>query len=359
MSKKKPEPSMREVQNAAKTLYANIRFMSVDNPIRSIVLTSSVPNEGKTTTSVNLAQAISTSGKRVLLVECDMRRRSLAYALNIHPSAGIYAVLTNEVSLEQAVCSTPFPNLYFLDTEPNIPNPADLLASSRFRRFAKHLRDTYDFVIFDTPPVGAFVDAAVLSALVDATVMVVRTNHVKRDQLLSAYQQLEKANANVIGVCATFVENTSSEFYYAYYTMDGKRVKKDAPSSSVESGSNTYTRRGRGTNPSRSRGSADVQLPSSRTAFKGLKGKQTTAATTEGGTAADSTGSRVAASSGTTAGSSTASRSIAGSRIANSSIASSSIASRSAASSRIASSGITGRSAASSSITGSGLRQQR
>ena len=242
MAKKKKQSSNQlEIQNAAKTLFANIRFMSVDDPIKSIVITSSVPNEGKSTVSVNLAQAIATSGKQVLLVEADMRRRSLATMLGVRPSAGLYAVLTDAA-----------PNLHFLDTEPNIPNPADLISSKRFGRLVRTLEERYDYVIFDMPPVGTFVDAAILSTLVDATVMVVRPNQTKRAELTGAYEQLQKANANVIGVCATFVEGSGSEYYYAYYTNSGERVKPESaaggsgvPAAAMASGS----RGGRGGSP--------------------------------------------------------------------------------------------------------------
>lgn len=226
MAKKKKQTSNHlEIQNSAKTLFANIRFMSVDDPIRSIVITSSVPNEGKTTVSINLAQAIATSGKRVLLVEADMRRRSLAAKLGVRAPAGTYAVLTDAVALSAAVVGTSTPNLYLLDTEPNIPNPADMIASKRFKRLSHQALDHYDYVIYDTPPVSTFVDAAILSTLADATVLVVRPNHVKRSQMVEAYEQLQKADANVIGICATDVEGTGSEYYYAYYTADGKRAK--------------------------------------------------------------------------------------------------------------------------------------
>ncbi len=223
--KKKQSSNMLEIQNAAKTLFANIRFMSVDEPIKSIVITSSVPNEGKSTVSMYLAQAIATSGKRVLLVETDMRRRSLAAMLSTRVTAGLYAVLTDAAPLNAAVASTTTPNLYFLDTEPNIPNPADMIASKRFKRLVHLLEESYDYVIFDSPPVGTFVDAAILSTLVQATVLVVRPNLVKRAALNEAYEQLQKADANVIGICATDVEGTGSEYYYAYYTADGKRAK--------------------------------------------------------------------------------------------------------------------------------------
>ena len=211
-----------EAQNAAKTLLANIRFASVDNPISSLVVTSSIPNEGKSTVSVNLAEAIATSGKSVLLVECDFRNRSLADMLNVRAPGGIYAVLSEEMSLDQAVSSTSVSNMYLLDVEPHIPNPADVLSSKRFRRMVDALEERYDYVIYDTPPVGTFVDAAILSTLADGTVLVVRENFTKRDAILEAHDQLRKAGANVIGVVMNYCETTANEYYYAYYTQNGE-----------------------------------------------------------------------------------------------------------------------------------------
>ena len=226
--KKKSASNALEVQNAAKTLFANIRFMSPDNPIRTMVMTSSVPNEGKSTCSVELARAIATSGKTVLLVEADMRRRTLADALNVRPPAGVYSVLTDAAPLSQAVVATSTPNMYFLDVEPNIPNPADIISSKRYAKLVTLLEENYDYVVFDTPPVGTFIDAAILSTLVDGTVMVVKPNSTKRTELLDACEQLKKADANILGICATFCEGTGSEYYYAYYTQDGSRLKDGA-----------------------------------------------------------------------------------------------------------------------------------
>lgn len=224
---KKTGTNTLEIQNAAKTLFANIRFMSPDNPIRSIVMTSSVPNEGKSTCSLELARAIATSGKTILLVEADMRRRTMASLLGVHAAAGVYAVLSDQADLQDAVVLTDTPNLYFLDTEPNIPNPADIISSKRFHRLVQHMEQSYDYVLFDMPPVGTFVDAAILSTLVDGTIMVVRPGEVKRTELVDAYEQLQKAGANILGICATFCEGTGSEYYYAYYTKDGDRVDPD------------------------------------------------------------------------------------------------------------------------------------
>ncbi len=224
--KKKASSDALVVQNAAKTLLANIRFASVDRPVKSIVLTSSVPNEGKSTVAYNLAQAIASSGKRTLIVECDMRRRSLADMVGARARHGIYAVLSGQVELDEALVATSHRNLFFLDSEPHIPNPADILSSQRFRKLVAQMESDFDYVVIDTPPVGTFVDAAIIAVLADATALVVRERFVKRAELQNAYDQLKKADANVIGVIMNMCEAESSEYYYAYYNKEGKRVRK-------------------------------------------------------------------------------------------------------------------------------------
>lgn len=224
--KKKASSDALVVQNAAKTLLANIRFASVDRPVKSIVLTSSVPNEGKSTVAYNLAQAIASSGKRTLIVECDMRRRSLADMVGARARHGIYAVLSGQVELDEALVATSHRNLFFLDSEPHIPNPADILSSQRFRKLVAQMESDFDYVVIDTPPVGTFVDAAIIAALADATALVVRERFVKRAELQNAYDQLKKADVNVIGVIMNMCEAESSEYYYAYYNKEGKRVRK-------------------------------------------------------------------------------------------------------------------------------------
>lgn len=224
--KKKASSDALVVQNAAKTLLANIRFASVDRPVKSIVLTSSVPNEGKSTVAYNLAQAIASSGKRTLIVECDMRLRSLADMVGARARHGIYAVLSGQVELDEALVATSHRNLFFLDSEPHIPNPADILSSQRFRKLVAQMESDFDYVVIDTPPVGTFVDAAIIAALADATALVVRERFVKRAELQNAYDQLKKADANVIGVIMNMCEAESSEYYYAYYNKEGKRVRK-------------------------------------------------------------------------------------------------------------------------------------
>lgn len=225
--KQKSSSNLLEVQNAAKTLFANIRFQSIDKPIKTLLITSSVPDEGKTTCAWYLAQAAATAGNRVLLVEADMRRRSMANMLQLHPEHGLFAVLTGTVRLQDAMVPTSVANLYFVDSEPSIPNPPDVLASKRMALMNDMVSQEFDYIIYDTPPVGTFVDAAVLSTVVDGVVLAVRPGGPKRTELQLAYSQLESAGANIIGLCTTFVEGTGSEYYYSYYTK-GDRTKRSS-----------------------------------------------------------------------------------------------------------------------------------
>lgn len=220
-----------QLANASKTLLANIRFASVDEKVKTIVITSSMSNEGKTIVATNLANAIATSGKRVLIVDCDMRRRCIGRLLDIHPANGIYAVMTGEATLNETIMPTSIPNLYFMDSEPNIPSPPDILSTKRFASLVDKLRDLFDYVIFDTPPVSLFVDAAVLSSLVDGTIVVARQRQTKRSALVKTVQQLRTAQARILGTVVTFCNDDDSNYYYAYYTTDGKRVNKDEATS--------------------------------------------------------------------------------------------------------------------------------
>ena len=224
------------VVNASKTLLANIRFMSVDDPVKSIVITSAVPNEGKTFVAANLASAIATSGRTVLVVECDMRRRSMASVLGAHAQYGLYAVVAGEIPLTQAAVATDTPNLYFLDAEPHIPNPSDLLNSHRFTRLVEIAEKTFDYVVFDTPPVGTFVDAAVLGTKADAVFMVVREGFTKKAEVVAAVDQLSKSGCNLAGVVMNYCERTHSEYYYEYYYS--KENKKDAVAPVLDSDAN-------------------------------------------------------------------------------------------------------------------------
>lgn len=220
MAKPKSKTSLaREVasfQNAATTLLANIRFSNMDNPIKTVVITSAVPGEGKSTVSCNLAQAMALGAKRTLVVDCDSFNRTVTSTFDVKPSAGLIAVLSKQVPLEQAIAPTAHAGLFVLDIEPNLPNPADIFASKRFSAFIEEVSEQFDYVVFDTPPVCAFVDAAVIASHVDACVLVVGEGHSRRKEVAFAAEQLRKADANIVGVCMNNVTSGSSGYGYGY-----------------------------------------------------------------------------------------------------------------------------------------------
>ena len=215
--------SQRNVDNSAKTLLANIRFMRVDDPVRTVVITSAIPNEGKTFVAANLARAMATSGIKTLLIETDMRRRSMAHTLHTHAQHGLYSVMSGEVALHDAVVATNTPRLHFLDAEPHIPNPSDLLASRRFSALVEQAKQEYGYIVFDTPPVSTFVDAVVLGAKSDALFLVVREQFTRKDEIARATEQLKTANVQLSGIVMNYCSRDSSDYYYYdyYYREQG------------------------------------------------------------------------------------------------------------------------------------------
>ena len=155
------------------------------------------------------------SGKRTLLVECDMRRRSLAGRLGAHARAGICSVVLGDVEPARAIVRTTAPRLHLLDAEPGVACPVDILDSQSFRSLIAHLGRRFDHVVVDTPPAGLFVDAAVIGSIVDATLLVVREGFAERAMVAKACDQLRKGGANLVGVVMNCCEEGASR-YRAY-----------------------------------------------------------------------------------------------------------------------------------------------
>lgn len=221
------------MRNSANALFANIRFMEVDSDIRSIAVTSSVPNEGKSTVTIALAMAVGAAGHSCLLVETDMRRRSLANTLGVHPRYGIGALLKGETGVAGAVVPTDLDGVFFLDAEPGIPAPEGILGSHRFEELMVELARGYDYVIYDTPPLGAFPDAAVIAGKADGTVLVMRENYTDRAEAVRSMEALKMVNAHVLGTVMNGQRSKADGGYgYAYsyaYTYAYKEVPVDDP----------------------------------------------------------------------------------------------------------------------------------
>ncbi|CAH2714877.1 Tyrosine-protein kinase YwqD [Neobacillus rhizosphaerae] len=194
----------------------NLHFSSVDHDIKTIVITSPEPSDGKSTTSANLAIVLSQHGKRVLLVDADLRKPSVHYTFNLSNKDGLTSVLTKDISLEKAICKTYLPNLDILTSGPIPPNPSELLDSKTMELLIEELKLAYEYIIFDTPPILVVTDSQNLASKCDGVVMVVSSGKTKKDRAMKAKDLLEKANSIMVGIVVNGVESTQGK-YYGYY----------------------------------------------------------------------------------------------------------------------------------------------
>ncbi len=190
------------VAEAYRTLRTNLSFYSLDHPIRSLVVTSPMPDEGKSTTVANLAVTMAQSGRRTILVDCDLRRPRLHTLFGLPGEPGLTNLALAETT-QPPLQKTAVENLLLLASGPQPPNPADLLGSRMIDRIIETLMEQADIILFDAPPVLAVTDATVLGAKVDGVLLVVTAGKTRRDHATRAKQILETANVRIIGATLT------------------------------------------------------------------------------------------------------------------------------------------------------------
>ncbi|WP_328351386.1 polysaccharide biosynthesis tyrosine autokinase [Mycobacterium sp. NBC_00419] len=213
------------ISEAFRKLRTNLQFLAVDNPPRVILVASSLPNEGKSTTAINLALVLAEAGHTVVLVDGDMRKPMLDKYLNLVGTAGFSTVLSGAAEIDDVLQKTEFPGLTVLASGAIPPNPSELLASQTAKRILGELREKFDYVIVDSSPLVAVTDAAVLSASVDGVLMMVRFGSTKREQLAHAIRNLSGVGASILGAVFTMTAargTTAYSYSYNYsYGSDG------------------------------------------------------------------------------------------------------------------------------------------
>jgi capsular exopolysaccharide synthesis family protein len=215
----RPQSQMAESYRALRT---SLLLSNLGAPPKVIMVSSALPQEGKTTTSINCAVVLAQKGVRVLLIDADLRRPSIHKTLGMGPRSGLSNVLTGSTTLEQAIARTPIlPNLFVLPAGTPPPNPAELLASTNMRDVLIQLSKQYDHIVVDTPPSLSVTDAVVLSTRADAVVLVIRSGQTTKQSLRRARDIFAQVNAKVIGVLLNAVDLTSPDYYY-YYEYQGK-----------------------------------------------------------------------------------------------------------------------------------------
>lgn len=214
--KKIEEKEDYQSNEAYKRLRTNLQLCGAERKV--IVISSCLPNEGKSTTTMNLSISLAEVGQRVLLVDADLRKSVMAGKYHIgRMTKGLSHYLAGQVPLEQIVCETNISGLNVILAGPTMPNPAEMLASDIFKRLLKEARQVYDYVIVDAPPIGSVIDAAIIAPYCDGTILIIAAGEISKNFALNVKKQLEKTGTPLLGVVLNKVDTNSDKYYNKYY----------------------------------------------------------------------------------------------------------------------------------------------
>lgn len=209
-----------QVAEHCRSIRTSLLFMSPEKPLKALLVTSSVPREGKTTVAINLAISMAQSGERVLVVDTDMRRPRVHKAFGLKVEKGFSAALLGELEVDDVVHRTPIDNLWIIPCGATPPNPAELLHTKRFHELLEQMRSKFDRIVFDSPPVGAVTDPVILSRATDGTILVVKTGMTPRQLLAKTGRVLRDVKANLLGVVLNDIDperRSYGGYYHQYY----------------------------------------------------------------------------------------------------------------------------------------------
>ena len=224
------------VAEAYRILRTNIEFSSTDRKVKVILVTSSGPSEGKTTTASNMAIAMAEANRRVLLIDCDLRKPAVHRLFGLVNVKGLTNILVEGIEYSNITNVTEVENLEIITSGPKPPNPAELLGSNKMKEFLDNVREGYDVVIIDAPPILPVTDAAVLSQYVDGVILVAGYGLTTFDAAIQAKASLQKVNARILGVVLNGVptDKRGGYYYYYYYYYDEYGRKHKRKKSTVE-----------------------------------------------------------------------------------------------------------------------------
>lgn len=214
-SLEKPQSNISE---AYRTIRTGIEFSNLDKDLKVICMTSSKQNEGKTTVLSNLGVSFAKIDKKVLLIDADLRNPSISKMFDTSNSQGLMDILLGKRNIQDCIKKTKQENLYILTGGTIPPNPAEVLSSKKMSEFIESIRDEYDYIFIDSPPVGVVSDASIISSYSDGVIFVVGANEVDSNLAKIAKERLDSVKANIVGVILNkFKTDTNSEYYNYYY----------------------------------------------------------------------------------------------------------------------------------------------
>ena len=215
-------------EEAFKSLRTNLQFCGEDKKV--IAITSSIPNEGKSTVSLTLATSMAEAGKKVLFIDADLRKSVLAGRVKMNGDIkGVTHFLSKQESLQNIICSTDVKNLYVTIAGPVPPNPTELLGGTLFKEMIAAARQVYDYVIIDTPPLGSVIDSAIVAKNCDGAVIVIESGAISYYFAQNVKKQLEKSNCPILGAVLNKVDQNVNGKYgkYGKYSKYGNYYGND------------------------------------------------------------------------------------------------------------------------------------
>lgn len=215
------------IAEAYRTLRTNIQFSSYGKKVRVILVTSSIPSEGKTTTASNLAVTMAQAGSRTILIDCDMRNPKVHKVFGLSNEKGLSNTLIDETESNDAILKTDVNNLYVLTSGTRIPNPSELLSADIMQKFINDLKQSYDYIIIDTPPILLVTDAQIAAKYSDGCILVVASAETDKNAALKSKELLKKVDARILGVVLNKLDTRGKQSYgYHYQYYYGKDEKK-------------------------------------------------------------------------------------------------------------------------------------
>lgn len=223
--------SKSPASEAYRMLRTNIQFSSISRELKVIAVTSSIPGEGKSTTACNYALSLVETGKKVLLIDCDLRKPTIHRKFRISNTSGLTNILLGETTIENTLSLVGGLSILTSGTLP--PNPAEVLESQRMKDFLQEMKSHFDYIIIDTPPLLAVADGQIISSMADGVLLVVESKKTPKDSVLKSKDLLINANANILGIILNKCEISNKKGYgygYGYYYGYGQTSRDNKPS---------------------------------------------------------------------------------------------------------------------------------
>lgn len=205
---------------AFRILRTNLQFTNPDRPLKSLLVTSPTVGDGKSTVTANLAVSFALSGRKVVVVNADLRRPSVHKLLRVADGVGLTSVLVGQASVDEALRDTEIPNVRLLTAGPMPPNPAELLESQRMRAVMRELEECADIILYDAPPITVVTDAGLLAPHVDGCLLVMSLGVTQREMAKVAMEQLQRVGGRILGAVANRVGHGAGYYYYYYFAED-------------------------------------------------------------------------------------------------------------------------------------------